>query len=321
MSEYRFEVKPEDAGSRLDVFLSRMALELSRNQVQRLIENNHIQVNDKPQKASYRLRSGQQISVYLPPPPPSELVPEQLSLKVVFEDEHLIAINKPPGLVVHPATSHRKATLVHGLLYHCDQLADLGGPLRPGIVHRLDKDTSGILVVAKENSAYRHLSCQFKEKRVYKEYAAFVYGRLRQSSGEFTAPIRRHPKNRKKMGIIAGGREAYTFWWLETVFGEVSLVKVVIKTGRTHQIRVHFAHAHHPVVGDNTYGGKKRVRSVKDPLVRARLSKVRRQMLHARRLMLEHPTTGEMLDLSAPLPEDMSNLLKFLRTHDQSAKE
>ncbi len=297
------------------MFLSRMALELSRNQVQRLIENNHIQVNDKPQKASYRLRSGEQISVYLPPPPPSELVPEQLSLKVVFEDEHLIAINKPPGLVVHPATSHRKATLVHGLLYHCDHLADLGGPLRPGIVHRLDKDTSGILVVAKENSAYRHLSCQFKEKRVYKEYAALVYGRLRQSSGEFTAPIRRHPKNRKKMGIIAGGREAFTFWWLETVFGEVSLVKVVIKTGRTHQIRVHFAHAHHPVVGDHTYGAKKRVRSVQDPLVRARLSKVRRQMLHARRLMLEHPATGETLDLSAPLPEDMSNLLEFLRKY------
>ncbi len=321
MSEYRFEVSQENAGSRLDLFLSRMSLELSRNQVQRLIDNNCILVNEKPQKASYRLRSNDQVLVSVPPPPPSELEPEPLSLDVVFEDDHLIAINKPPGLVVHPATSHRKSTLVHGLLSHCDHLADLGGPLRPGIVHRLDKDTSGIIVVAKENSAYRHLSRQFKEKLVYKEYSALVYGRLRQSSGQFTDPIRRHPKNRKKMGIIAGGREASTFWWLELLFGEVSLVKVVIKTGRTHQIRVHFAHAHHPVVGDATYGGQKRVKSVQNPLMRTRLSKVKRQMLHARRLALEHPATGETLDLSAPLPEDMTDLLQFLRKYDQSALE
>jgi len=315
VSEYRFAVSQKDAGSRLDLFLSRMSLELSRNQVQRLIDNNCILVNEKPQKASYKLRSNDEVLVSVPPPPPSQLEPEQLSLEVVFEDDHLIAINKPPGLVVHPATSHRTSTLVHGLLHHCDHLADLGGPLRPGIVHRLDKDTSGIIVVAKDNSAYRHLSRQFKEKLVYKEYSALVYGRLRQSSGQFTDPIRRHPKNRKKMGIIAGGREAFTFWWLELLFGEVSLVKVVIKTGRTHQIRVHFDHAHHPVVGDATYGGKKRVKSVQNPLMRARLSKVKRQMLHARRLALEHPATGEKLDLSAPLPEDMSDLLQFLRKY------
>jgi len=320
VSEYRFAVSQKDAGSRLDLFLSRMSLELSRNQVQRLIDNNCILVNEKPQKASYRLRSKDQVLVSVPPPSLSQLEPEPLSLDVVFEDDHLIAINKPPGLVVHPATSHRTSTLVHGLLHHCDHLADLGGPLRPGIVHRLDKDTSGIIVVAKENSAYRHLSRQFKEKFVYKEYSALVYGRLRQSSGQFTDPIRRHPKNRKKMGIIAGGREASTFWWLELLFGEVSLVKVVIKTGRTHQIRVHFAHAHHPVVGDATYGGQKRVKSLQNPLMRARLSKVKRQMLHARRLALEHPATGEKLDLSAPLPEDMSQLLEFLRAYGQSAE-
>ncbi len=321
VSEYRFEVSQENAGSRLDLFLSRMSLELSRNQVQRLIDNNCILVNEKPQKASYRLRSKDQVLVSVPPAPPSQLEPEPISLDVVFEDDHLIAINKPSGLVVHPATSHRTSTLVHGLLHHCDHLADLGGPLRPGIVHRLDKDTSGIIVVAKKNSAYRHLSRQFKEKLVYKEYSALVYGHLRQSSGQFTDPIRRHPKNRKKMGIIAGGREASTFWWLELLFGEVSLVKVVIKTGRTHQIRVHFAHARHPVVGDATYGGKKRVKSVQKPLMRARLSKVKRQMLHARRLALEHPVTGETLDLSAPLPEDMTDLLQFLRKYDQSALE
>jgi 23S rRNA pseudouridine1911/1915/1917 synthase len=292
-----------------------MNLELSRNQVRRLIDNNYILVNDSPEKASYRVRFADKVLVVVPPPPTSQLVPESLSLDVVFEDDHLIAINKPPGLVVHPATSHRKSTLVHGLLHHCDHLADLGGPLRPGIVHRLDKDTSGIIVVAKENSAYRHLSRQFKEKLVYKEYSALVYGNLRQSSGQFTDPIRRHPKNRKKMGIIAGGREAATFWWLELLFGEVSLVKVVIKTGRTHQIRVHFSHAHHPVVGDATYGGKKRVKSVQNSLVRARLSKVKRQMLHARRLALEHPATEEKLELLAPLPEDMSDLIEFLQEY------
>ena len=169
--------------------------------------------------------------------------------------------------------------------------------------------------MAKENLAYRHLSQQFKEKLVYKEYSALVYGRLPDSSGQFTDPIRRHPKNRKKMGIIAGGREASTFWWLELLFGEISLVKVVIKTGRTHQIRVHFAHAQHPVVGDPTYGGRKRLKSVRNPLMRARLGQVKRQMLHARRLKLEHPATGEKLDLSAPLPEDMRDLLQFLRKY------
>ncbi len=322
MSKYLFEVFQQHAGSRLDVFLSSMDLELSRNQVQRFIEQQHILVNGKPQKASYRLRPGEQVSISLPPPPPSELVPEPLSLNIVFEDDHIIAINKPPGLVVHPAARHRRSTLVHGLLHHCDHLADLGGPLRPGVVHRLDKDTSGILVIAKNNLAYRHLSRQFKERHIYKEYSSLVHGRLRQPSGQFTAPIRRHPKNRKKMGILANGREAYTYWWLEIPFADVSLVKVVIKTGRTHQIRVHFAHAHHPVVGDATYGGsKKRVRTVKDPRVRARLSQVKRQMLHARRLMLEHPATGEKLDLVAPLPEDMSDLLQFLRKHSQSTSD
>jgi 23S rRNA pseudouridine1911/1915/1917 synthase len=315
VSEYRFEVTQEDVGSRLDLFLSRMSLELSRNQVQRLIDNNCILVNDKPQKSSYKLRSKDQIQVFVPPPPPVQLQPEPLTLDVVFEDDHLIAVNKPPGLVVHPATSHRTSTLVHGLLHHCDHLADLGGPLRPGIVHRLDKDTSGLIVVAKDNSTYLHLSQQFKRKLVYKEYSALVYGRLPHSSGQFTDPIRRHPKNRKKMGIMTGGREAFTFWSVELLLGEVSLVKVVIKTGRTHQIRVHFSHAHHPVVGDSTYGGKKRVRSLQNPLVRARLSKAKRQMLHARRLALEHPVTGKKLELSAPLPEDMRDLLQFLQEY------
>ncbi|UCG11578.1 MAG: RluA family pseudouridine synthase [Deltaproteobacteria bacterium] len=317
MSEYHYEVSQKDAGLRLDVFLSRRELGLSRNQVQRLIELNHIRVEGVPQKASYRLRIGEQIAISLPPPPPIELVPEPINLDILFEDEFLIAVNKPPALVVHPAAGHREGTLVHGLVHHCRHLADLGGPLRPGIVHRLDKDTSGILVVAKNNLAYRHLSSQFKEHSVYKEYTALVHGRLPQPSGSITAPIHRHPKNRKKMGILAGGREAFTSWWLEKAFAEVSLVKVVIKTGRTHQIRVHFAHANYPLVGDGTYGGKKRARNVRDPLVRARITQVKRQMLHARRLALEHPGSGELLELSAPLPEDMGSLIRFLEQYGE----
>ena len=169
--------------------------------------------------------------------------------------------------------------------------------------------------------AYRHLSRLFKEHRIYKEYTALVHGRLSQPSGQVTDPIRRHPKNRKKMGILPDGREAHTTWWPEVLFGEVSLVKVVIKTGRTHQIRVHFAHGNHPVVGDATYGGNKRVRSIQNSLVRSRLKQVKRQMLHAHRLVLEHPVTGETLDLTAPLPEDMSDLLQFLRSYGLSTEE
>jgi 23S rRNA pseudouridine1911/1915/1917 synthase len=315
VSEHCFEVPQQDAGSRLDVFLSRTNLGLSRNQIQRLIEQNHIRVNDEPQKASYRLRPEEQIAVFLPPLPPTGLVPESIPLDILFEDESLIVVNKPAGLVVHPAAGHRQGTLVHALLHHCDNLAELGGPFRPGIVHRLDKDTSGILAVAKNNLAYTSLSRQFKEHRVRKEYSALVCGRLRQATGQITAPIHRHPRHRKKMGIGERGREAFTSWSLEVAFSEASLVEVVIKTGRTHQIRVHFAHVNNPLVGDATYGGKNRARSIRDPLVRSRLLKVKRQMLHARRLVLEHPDTGEKLKLTAPLPGDMDSLISFLKEY------
>jgi 23S rRNA pseudouridine1911/1915/1917 synthase len=315
VTEHHFEVCQEDSGSRLDVYLSRTGLGLSRNQIQRLLEHNHIRVNGELKKASYRLLQGEQIAMSLPLPATAEIEPEPLSLDILFEDEALIAVNKPPGLVVHPGAGNRQGTLVHGLLHHCDRLAGLGGPFRPGIVHRLDKDTSGVLIAAKSDHAFRHLTNQFQEHQIHKEYSALVHGRLGQLSGDIAAPIYRHPKNRKKMAIVRSGREAATSWWLELRFAEVSLVKVVIKTGRTHQIRVHFAHIHHPVVGDGTYGGKRRIRTVQNSLLRARLSKVKRQMLHARRLVLKHPCSSEMLDLSAPLPDDFASVLRFLKEH------
>ncbi|MFP3869394.1 MAG: RluA family pseudouridine synthase, partial [Syntrophobacteria bacterium] len=292
MSEHYFTVSPEDAGIRLDVFLSRTLLGLSRNQVQRLINQEYIRVDGTCQKARYLVRPGEEITVSVPGAPPAELTPEPLSLDILFEDDFLIAVNKPAGLVVHPAAGHRHGTLVHGLLHHCGRLAELGGSSRPGIVHRLDKNTSGVLVAAKNNLAYRHLTVQFKEHRIYKEYSAVVYGRLADHAGDIQAPIDRHHRNRKKMWVSAAGREAFTSWCVESTFTEVSLLKVVTRTGRTHQIRVHLAHMQHPVVGDSTYGGKKRARSVQNQLVRARLIRIKRQMLHARRLVLEHPAGG-----------------------------
>jgi 23S rRNA pseudouridine1911/1915/1917 synthase len=311
----------EDAGKRLDMFLSRTPLGLSRNQVQRLIQENYIRVNGQQQKASYRLRHGEEIEISVPPAPAAELVPEPLPLEIVFEDEFLVAVNKPAGLVVHPAAGHRQGTLVNGLLHSCGKLAELGGPLRPGIVHRLDKNTSGILVVAKNNLAYRHLSRQFKERQVYKEYSALVYGLMSESSGVIAAPIHRHHKNRKKMGVATGGREAVTSWWVEAAFAEVSLLKVVIKTGRTHQIRVHLSHVQHPMVGDSTYGGKKRAHALHNPFIRARLNRVKRQMLHACCLAIRHPDSGDVLTLTASLPEDMASLIRFLRFHESKPAE
>jgi 23S rRNA pseudouridine1911/1915/1917 synthase len=315
VTQYCFEVSPEDVATRLDVFVSRAPLGLSRNQVHRLIDEGRISVDGGHQKASYRLRPGEEIHVSLPPPPAAQLIPELLPLDILFEDDQVIAVNKSAGLVVHPAAGHRQGTLVHGLLHHCSGLATLGGPHRPGIVHRLDKNTSGVIVVAKTDEAYRHLTREFKERRVYKEYHALVYGRMGESSGSIEAPMGRHSKNRTKMGVAAGGRDALTHWWVEKPFSEISFLKVVIRTGRTHQIRVHLAHIHHPVVGDRTYGGKRRVTVVRNPLVRARLTRIKRQMLHASTIALQHPTRSEILRLTASLPGEMTSLLDFLATY------
>ena len=315
VAEYHFEASLHDAATRLDVFLTRLPLGLSRNQAQRLIEVGRIRVGGGLQKASYRLRPGERIDISLPPPAPAELIPESLPLDILFEDDQVVAVNKPAGLVVHPAAGHREGTLVHGLLHHCGELAALGGPFRPGVVHRLDKNTSGVILLAKTDGAYRHLTRQFKERLVYKEYRAVVYGRMGEPSGAIDAPIDRHSRNRTKMGVVTGGREATSAWWVERAFREVSLLKVIIRTGRTHQIRVHLAHILHPVVGDRTYGGKRRVNAVQNPIVRARLDRIKRQMLHASEVAVKHPTTDEVLRLTAPLPDEMVSLLHFLEKY------
>jgi 23S rRNA pseudouridine1911/1915/1917 synthase len=238
-----------------------------------------------------------------------------MSLAVLYEDFHILVINKAPGLVVHPGAGHTEGTLVHGLLAHCPNLALQGAPLRPGIVHRLDKDTSGVLVVAKTERAYLNLVRQFQEREVRKEYLALVFGAALPIRGEIRTQLGRHPAERKKIAVTRSGtgREAITCWQVERVWGsEVSLLRVRIETGRTHQIRVHLSHLRHPVIGDPVYGGKRRLESLQDKEMRRVLKPVRRQLLHACTLALRHPETGSLHVFQAPLASDFAAVLEAL---------
>ncbi len=276
-----------------------------------------MRVNGSAVKPSYEARLGDVILADIPEPDPdTALVPEPMSLAVLYEDEDLIIVNKPPGLVVHPGAGHSGGTLVHGLLAHCPRLALQGSPLRPGIVHRLDKDTSGALVIAKSELAYLHLIKQFKAHDVKKEYLALVHGSPVEREGEIRTLLGRHPTDRKKISVLpGGGKEAVSRWKLEKSWGDASLLRVAIETGRTHQIRVHLSYINHPVVGDETYGGgAKRARTAKSEAIRALLLSAQRQMLHARRLEFTHPTRGDAMVAIAPVPDDFRNLEEGLDT-------
>ncbi len=313
-----FHVQAPDSGQRLDVFLSARDPDRSRSQYKKWIEAGHVLVNGARVKTSYVLQAGDEVAVWdMEPSGTGDMVPEPMALRVLFEDDDLIVVDKPSGLVVHPGAGHERGTLVHGLLAHCARLASQGAPLRPGIVHRLDQETSGVLVVAKTDGAYLDLIEQFKAHEVQKTYLAFVYGRFSQSSGEMHTRIGRHPKDRKKMAVVTRlGKEAVTLWRVRQVWLDlVSLLEVRILTGRTHQIRVHCHAMGRPVVGDETYGGGlRRAQRLPNPAVRqAVLRHARRTMLHAWRLALRHPRTGEELHFEAPLPEDFSNLAAALQ--------
>ncbi len=310
-SEYSFIVSDAQRGRRIDQLLSGLIPDLSRSHLQRLIRDELVRVNGVAVKPSYEARAGDLIRAVIPAPDPeSALKPEPMDLDVLFEDEDLLIINKPSGLVVHPGAGHFEGTLVHGLLAHSPRLAIQGAPLRPGIVHRLDKDTSGALVIAKSERAYLDLVKQFKEHGVRKEYLALVYGSPENRVGEIRTMLGRHPGDRKKMAVLrGGGREALSRWKVLKDWKEASLLRVEIETGRTHQIRVHLSHLNHPVIGDETYGGgKKRARSVKSDAVRALLLNAGRQMLHARRLEFTHPVAGGLVSATAPLPEDFMDI-------------
>lgn len=305
----------ETAGQRLDQALAvLLGPEFSRAQVQRLIEEGRVSVSGQAARGSARVKGGEAVAVELPPPTPLELVPEPLSLDIIYEDDQFLVVNKPVGLVVHPAPGHSTGTLVHGLLHHCSDLSGIGGKLRPGIVHRLDKDTSGALVVAKNDQAHRSLAAAFASGRVEKLYLALVWGRPPQS-GQSTSGIGRHPADRKRMS--SQGRHlkaADTRWEVRRVFEPgVSLLQVRILTGRTHQIRVHLAEAGFPVLGDPVYGGRLGRRSLPGPAGQL-LKAAGRQMLHAARLALTHPVTQERMEFEAPLPPDFAAVLEALES-------
>ncbi len=313
--EHSFFISNEQSGQRLDLFLSKIIPELSRSHFKKLINDKMIQVNGSTVRPSYETRAGDLIRVTIPESDPDEVLkPEPMPLDIIFEDEDLLIVNKPPGLVVHPGAGHASGTLVHGLLAHSTRLALQGSPLRPGIVHRLDKDTSGALVIARSERAYLDLIRQFKERGVKKEYLALVYGSPAKSAGEISSQLGRHPIDRKKIAVLEGrGRAALSRWTVEKDWGETALLRVKIETGRTHQIRVHLSHIGHPVVGDETYGGgKRRAGKIKSAPVRQLLFRAQRQMLHAIWLQFTHPVTGGIVSATAPLPQDFEDMLEGL---------
>ncbi|MCX7634655.1 MAG: RluA family pseudouridine synthase [Syntrophales bacterium] len=309
-----YRVGPDEGGARLDVYLHNRAPCPSRAQVAKAIGGGLVTVNGRAVKASYRVRPGDEVVFQVPVPEPSTVEPEDLPLVVLYEDPHILVVDKPAGMVVHPAVGNRRGTLVNALLYHCRDLAGVGGVLRPGIVHRLDRDTSGLLVVAKTDQAHAALVGQFREREVKKIYQAFVYGDLAGDEGTVDLAVGRHPVDRKRMSVHSRrGREALTRWRVAERFGVATLLDVAIMTGRTHQIRVHLHAIGHPVVGDRVYGRAKPWRGVDDPVYR-RLRGVARQALHAATIAFTHPLRGDRMEFHAPLPADLMDLLVFLRS-------
>jgi len=290
-------------GQRLDVFVSGVS-GLSRARVQRLIDEGHVLVGGRPQKAHHRVGAGEWIQLHIPPATPLQLTPEQVPLDILCEDGDLIVLNKPAGMVVHPGAGRRTGTLVNALLAHCERLPGIGGVERPGIVHRLDRDTSGVLVVAKTEVAHQSLSGQFKTRMVKKRYLALVHGEVRQEEGRIEAAIGRREHDRKRMGVrVRDGREARTIYHVLRRLPGMTLLALDLETGRTHQIRVHLAHIGHPVVGDRVYGGRREHRRAASDEPSAE-----RQMLHAWRLGFFHPASEAWVEFTAPIPTDFLSL-------------
>ena len=311
----RHELRADEgaAGVRLDLWLARRLPELSRARVQALVAEGHVLVDGAPSRPSARLRAGQEVAVLIPAPAAAVPGPEDIPLHIVHQDAHLLIVDKPAGLVVHPGAGTRSGTLVNALLRHVADLSGVGGVLRPGIVHRLDRGTSGLLVVAKDDATHRALVRQFAGRTVLKEYIALVHGVPALREGEIDRPIGRDPVHRKRMAVSAPrGREARTSWALLESFDGASLLRVRIHTGRTHQIRVHLASAGHPVAGDATYGGT-RTPSARRSEARAALESLARPALHAARLAFTHPATGERVDFASPLPPDVEAVVDRLR--------
>ena len=294
-------VEEEMDGERLDVFVAEQVEQLSRSVVKSLINEGKILVNQERQKPSYRVREGDDVNVEIPKPQVLDLQPRNIPLEIIYQDADLAVINKPKGLVVHPAHGNWDYTLVNALLYHIKDLSGINGQIRPGIVHRLDKDTSGVMVVAKNDTAHRSLAAQIKEHSIKREYIALVHGIIKENLGTIDAPIGRSKTDRKKMAVIADGRPAVSKYQVLERYHNYSLVKVELLTGRTHQIRVHFVYIKHSVVGDPLYGSGKKHFNLDS------------QALHAHLLGFVHPLTGNYLEFTSPLPEYFQEILVSVR--------
>ena len=300
-----FTAAPEEdeIGKRIDVYIAEYNEELSRSRVQKLIENGLVTVNGKAVKSNYKLRKGDILEVEIPDPEPLEIEAEDIPLDIIYEDKDVVIVNKPQGMVVHPAPGHYSGTLVNALMYHCkDDLSGINGQMRPGIVHRIDKDTSGVLMIAKSDAAHNSLAQQLAVHSITRKYYAVVCGNIKEDSGTVDKPIGRSPKDRKKMAVVQGGRRAVTHYRvLERFGGKYTLIEAQLETGRTHQIRVHMASLGHPLLGDTVYG------SEKQPF------KLQGQVLHAKVLGFNHPSDGRYVEFESPLPEYFEKLLTKLR--------
>lgn len=302
-AEGEFTVSKEQTGQRLDRFLADCFPEMSRSYLQRLVREGQILLEGKPAKSGAKLTEGARVTVTLPEPQEAEILPEMIPLDILYEDSDVILINKPKGMVVHPAAGHTSGTLVNGLLYHCKgDLSGINGVLRPGIVHRIDKDTTGVLIACKNDQAHRNLAEQLKEHSITRRYRAIVCGNLKEDEGTVDAPIGRHPVERKRMAVVReGGRNAVTHYRVLERFGSYTYIECQLETGRTHQIRVHMAGKGHPLLGDEVYGRGKSPFHLEG------------QTLHAMVLGFVHPSTGEYMEFEAPLPEYFEKLLERLR--------
>ncbi|NEZ46356.1 RluA family pseudouridine synthase [Clostridium niameyense] len=295
-----FIIDKEFEKERLDVYLSHTYEEKSRSYIQKIINDKNVLVNGKVKKNNYKLREKDEVEVNIPEPKSLQIQPEDIHLDIVYEDKDVILVNKAQGMVVHPASGLYSGTLVNALLYHCKDLSGINGVTRPGIVHRIDKDTSGILIVAKNDKSHNNLAEQFKEHSINRVYIALVEGIIKNESGIVDAPIGRHPVERIKMAVVNGGKHAVTHYEVIKRFKNNTLIKCKLETGRTHQIRVHMAHILHPLVGDPVYGYKKQRFNLKG------------QMLHAKILGFVHPSTKEYIEFSSNLPDYFSNVVNVL---------
>jgi 23S rRNA pseudouridine1911/1915/1917 synthase len=317
VEHYEFVVPDDKHKERIDKFLSHQLPDISRSQVKHLIDEQWVRIDGEPVKANHLVRPGETISVLRPKVKKSRLEPENIPLDIIFEDNSLLVINKPAGMVVHPAYGNPSGTLVNALLYHCDSLAKRGGETRPGLVHRLDKDTSGLLVVAKTDAVHTSLAQELSDRKMTREYRALVWGELKRPEGKIVAPLARHNKDRTRMTIRQDGKHAVTHYEVLESFELISFLKLNLETGRTHQIRVHLASVGHPVLGDAVYGGRTKqlagLNHTRTQTARQLLAHTPRQMLHAKTLSFFHPVENRIMRFDSDLPTDMKTILDVLK--------